>query len=121
MFFLIIQIKAQISVDAQLPEPCNKITLSTENVKEVHSLKIYPVPSDGVIFIEFLSKLKSSTANVKIFDMAGALVYKKTINVFDNKVKNRLSLNNLQTGVYILILEVDTEKFSRKIIINKNK
>ena len=60
-------------------------------------------------------------ATINIYDLTGVLAYKKTINVVSNKMKEKLYLNNLHTGVYVLVVEVGAEKFSRKIIINKNK
>ncbi len=114
-------IKAQtITINAELPDPCLNM-LSTQNTENLNSIKVYPIPSDGEIFIEFLLKGKSSIAKINIYDMAGILAYKKTINVVSKKMKEKLHLNSLYTGVYIMNVEVGEEKFSRKIIINKNK
>ena len=109
-----------ISINAELPNPCLNM-LNTQNKEKLNSIKVYPIPSDGEIFIEFLIKGKSSMATINIYDLTGVLAYKKTINVVSNKMKEKLYLNNLHTGVYVLVVEVGAEKFSRKIIINKNK
>lgn len=81
----------------------------TNNISE--KINIYPNPSNSIFNIDLGSKTTGKTI-VKVYDMAGALIYNTTEN--DNKFIINLS-NNI-SGVYIANFETMGQKFSKKII-----
>lgn len=81
-------------------------TLSVDDY-EVPQIKVYPNPSTGKIYINGLN----DSTDFEIYSVAGALISK-------GKVENNVALNlNLNPGMYVLILEIDGQKVSNKLII----
>lgn len=89
-------------------------TVGVKNLKTEAKLKVYPNPSlDGRFTIE-MKGLKSWTANVQIYTIAGMLVYDKN---FDSN--RNISINSgLTKGMYLLIVSANGNKSSQKIVIN---
>jgi subtilisin-like proprotein convertase family protein len=73
---------------------------------------VYPNPTTGILNIS-LNNLEK--VNVKLFDIQGRQVLSR--NELENNTN--LDLNNLQNGIYVLTLEKDNVKQTRKIILNK--
>jgi hypothetical protein len=59
------------------------------------NIKIYPNPTNNIIYIEGLDNNKSNT--IQIFDVQGKLVLTKTINE-----KGTIDLSELNKGVYVI-------------------
>jgi hypothetical protein len=80
------------------------------------NIEIFPQPSsDGIIFI---SGIKKSGGSVKVFDLAGRMIYDEKIisSSFEN---GKLQLNlNCKAGEYLLEVIVEGEKFTRKLLID---
>jgi hypothetical protein len=76
-------------------------------------IKVYPVPSKGIINIE---PGNFPLQNIEIFDILGNLVYSKG---YGNQINFRLDLNveNFKKGIYLLRLKGIYDLINRKIII----
>lgn len=74
--------------------------------------KLYPNPSNGNLTI----KTKTFLTNVNVYTLTGVFV--KKITVEDNSENVELTMDGLQTGVYLLELQNDSEKSWKKIIVN---
>ncbi len=83
------------------------------NEYEKNSLKVYPNPSNGNIFI---NRQSTQEMQVTVYDITGKLVYKKR-NITDNNFY--LNLTNLETGLYFLKINEGNNQVSKKIIIGK--
>uniref|UniRef100_UPI00263486B8 T9SS type A sorting domain-containing protein n=1 Tax=uncultured Chryseobacterium sp. TaxID=259322 RepID=UPI00263486B8 len=78
---------------------------------------IYPNPSKGIFTIE--TDAKNGIAYT-VFAMDGKLVNKKKdVRSKDGKIIEKVNLSELPAGVYILQVEKDDMKISKKLIINK--
>ena len=74
---------------------------------------MYPNPAmDNFLIFEF--EEKDSYANVVIFDVTGRIVYKTLV-----LGTTRISLENLNQGMYIVEITTDREKISKKLQIIK--
>ncbi|MEL1254997.1 T9SS type A sorting domain-containing protein [Flavobacterium sp. DGU38] len=72
---------------------------------------IYPNPSNGNFTIE----TKTGLDQITVYSLIGTLI--QTIKVKDKSNTVEVSLNNLQSGVYLIELQNDQEKTWKKIII----
>lgn len=75
----------------------------------LNAASIFPNPSNG----NFTVKTKTYMSKINVYSQTGALV--KTINV--DSEENEINIKGLQTGVYFLELQNDSEKSWKKIIV----
>lgn len=78
----------------------------------LNATSIYPNPASG----EFYIKTKTNLSKVNLYTQTGALV--KTINVTDESKEVEVNVSGIQSGVYLLELQNDSEKSWKKIVIN---
>lgn len=91
-------------------------TLGTsETEKAEEGIKIYPNPSKGIFTIE------TEAANgiaYTVFAMDGKLV-NATKELKGSKIREEVNLSSLPSGVYIIQVDKDGQKISKKLIIKK--
>lgn len=78
----------------------------------LNATEIYPNPSNG----SFAIKTKTNLEKVTIYSQTGSLI--KTIEVNDFSETVELSVNGLQSGIYLIELQNKTDKSWKKIIVN---
>lgn len=85
---------------------------STLSVDDINSLTfdVFPNPSRDYLTIKLPNEI--SEGSVEIFDFSGRTVMTAKINSIDNK----LNLNNLSTGMYILRLNSEEKSGIKKVI-----
>lgn len=83
------------------------------NDVEVSSLKMYPNPTHGLLYIEFTETGKN--VNLEIIDMKGQLVLKKNIQA--NRSKMKLDVSNLNRGLYMVKIISGENIVSERLII----
>ena len=84
--------------------------LSTDSFA-VAGFKLYPNPADDIFAIELPNEFE--TVEVKLFDVVGKLVFTKQISQLDNKI----NINSLVAGNYIVKVTSDEKTFSTNLII----
>lgn len=90
------------------------IVSNCTGVAEVASgLNIYPNPNTGVFFMD-LQGMES--ANIKIYNAVGTMVYEESNFTNDNSMK-RIDLSQQAEGVYMIIVENENQKLIEKIVI----
>lgn len=83
-------------------------------------LKVYPNPNNGNFTLDFHSASHSSeNIIVELKNVAGHVVYSKTISTADGHFKGLLSSEDLEPGYYIINIQQGVETFNRSIIIMK--
>jgi len=91
-------------------------TLGTsETEKAEEGIKIYPNPSKGIFTIETEA---GNGISYTVYAMDGKLV-KAAKEVKGNKIHEEVHLSFLPSGVYIVQVEKDGQKISKKLIIKK--
>ncbi|WP_310558344.1 T9SS type A sorting domain-containing protein [Flavobacterium sp.] len=78
----------------------------------LNASSIYPNPSSG----EFYIKTKTNLSRVNVYNQTGGLV--KTIIVAADSREVKVEVNGIQSGVYFLELQNDSEKSWKKVIFN---
>jgi hypothetical protein len=85
--------------------------------KAEDGLIIYPNPSKGIFTIETNAK---NGISYTIFAMDGKLINpKKDVSSKAGKISEKVNLSDLPSGVYIIQVDKDDQKISKKLIINK--
>ena len=83
------------------------IALDTENQQLEEAISIYPNPSNG----QFTIALAAPSAEVKLFNSAGALVYREVMN------NGQLQVSELAPGVYIAEIEVNGAVARKRVVV----
>jgi endonuclease I len=84
-------------------------TIETENSISI-DFKLYPNPSNGTFTIQLADNLLAY--DVEVFSTFGQKVYEKKNNT------ETLEINHLQSGIYLIKVNVGGESVTKKIIIN---
>lgn len=85
--------------------------LGTEDFSLTAS-SVFPNPTSGTFYV----KTKTKLSNINVYNQTGALV--KTISVDSEKENVEVKVDGLETGVYLLELQNETEKTWKRVIIN---
>jgi len=86
------------------------LTLGTEDFS-LNASSIYPNPSDG----NFTIIAKTNLSKVDVYTITGTFVKSIEVESSENK---EINVSGLQTGVYLLELQNETEKSWKKVIVN---
>ena len=91
------------------------VTLSNPEVLEFNNLNVYPNPNKG----DFTVTLNNISQNiyVNVFDIRGRLIFKERYSSKLKSFNETISLSNVKTGMYILIIDDGNRKSTRKIIV----
>jgi subtilisin-like proprotein convertase family protein len=97
-------------------ELCTQIaTLSIPTIDNLN-FTVYPNPNKGNFTIQFNSN-SSSPIIVEVVDLRGRKIFTNTY-INQNQFNENISLNNAQSGVYIVNVTDGDSKISKKIIID---
>ena len=97
--------------DARGGRTLTRTALGVEDFS-LNATSIYPNPASG----EFFIKTKTNLSKVNLYSQTGALV--KTIDVADDSREFTVDVKGIQSGVYLLELQNDSEKSWKKVIVN---
>lgn len=86
-------------------------TLGTEDFS-LKASSIVPNPSSG----NFMVKTKTNLSKINVYNQSGALVKAIEVNEGSNEVQ--VDIKGIQSGMYFLELQNDSEKTWKKIIVN---
>lgn len=80
---------------------------ATTDIEDIEGLKLsfYPNPIDDYLYVSGLTE----NVDVRIYDIKGQLIIEKNI-------EDKIYLKNLDSGVYIIEIEIQNYKFKQKII-----
>ena len=87
-------------------------TLSNQDVAFDDAVKIYPNPSKGLVNIAIANY--TGSLKVSLVDLNGRVVYSNEINDFS--LEQSINIKNYQSGIYLLNLEGNDIKITRKIV-----
>jgi len=82
-------------------------SLSVNKITSINKIKIYPNPTTDFLTISSNLKIKK----LKIYDINGQI----KINI-ENKQLNKINLQNLEKGMYLLYLKSDDSVFVKTVI-----
>lgn len=79
-------------------------------------MKIYPNPSNGIFNFK-LNQVLESDINISVYDFHGKEIAHKLVSG-KNLTEESIDLSEFSTGIYILMLQIDTQIFFQKLQIN---
>ncbi|MBL7889659.1 MAG: T9SS type A sorting domain-containing protein [Bacteroidia bacterium] len=83
-----------------------------------NSLRAYPNPSSGSITIEYMAKQEENTS-ILIKDLTGRTIRSFSYQTVVGENKTRLSIDDLNAGIYFISLQLNKTSISKKIVILK--
>ena len=86
--------------------------LSNQDVAINDRVNVYPNPSNGIVNIAIANY--SGSLKVSLVDLNGRVVYSNEINDFS--LEQSINIKNYQSGIYLLNLEGNDIKITRKIV-----
>lgn len=92
-------------------------TTAITTIKNTGEFKMYPNPSAGAITLHFM-KEQGREAILKVYDAIGVLVYNDKLNIAAEKMQ-ALNLDQLQAGVYTLVVQTDIGVIAERMVIAK--
>ncbi len=78
-------------------------------------LKMYPIPSDGKLTVNFKVKVKDLTI-VRLFDLRGQLLDTQSFSTVSNSFNKEIQFKRPSGGIYLLQVENDGKIKTRKVI-----
>ncbi|GAA4972880.1 hypothetical protein GCM10023315_24050 [Algibacter aquimarinus] len=88
------------------------------NIEELDlaDFKVFPNPNTGKFIIK-ADKTFTDTLNIQVFDLRGRSIYNKVYALNNKTFDEEITLNSIQSGMYILNIEDGNKSVSKKIII----
>ena len=86
-------------------------TLSLDDFFLANQMKVYPNPSNGVVYIGFDSNLKID--QLEFFDLLGRQIENVKVDINNNKIQ----IKELFKGVYFMRVNINNQRISKKIVI----
>ncbi|ALJ05363.1 hypothetical protein APS56_09600 [Pseudalgibacter alginicilyticus] len=91
------------------------ITLNNPESLEFTDLKIFPNPNKGEFTVS-LNNTINTKISMELFDISGRNIFKKEYNNTGN-FNEKVTLNHVQSGIYILNISDGEKKSTQKIIV----
>lgn len=79
-------------------------------------LQIYPNPSDGVFTVQ-INSLNNTLYELSIVDLLGKELYKETINCNAGSTTQKLNLQHLEKGIYLVHVRKGESTITKKLFI----
>jgi plastocyanin len=89
----------------------SSVSISEVNIAD---LRIYPNPSRGMITLK-LEQIKGKKAQISVLNLEGRLVAEESITATS---LHSLNLSHLANGSYIILLETETERYSKQVLLS---
>ncbi|HPX76405.1 MAG TPA: C25 family cysteine peptidase [Bacteroidales bacterium] len=102
------------------PHQDAKTLIHTKTNISENSLNIYPNPAQDITYLNINMK-ENSSANVKIINLSGQIVYEfaNPINIYSGENNILINTQNFTNGVYIVTVSTNQETLNSRLIINK--
>lgn len=105
--------------DIGLIENLNNATTSNHSINrndQSVSFEVYPNPSSGIFTINMKEEdLKNAVISIK--NLAGVIIYERTLNTISSKSIHQIDLSQYPKGVYNVLLRASNRFFNKQIII----
>ena len=101
-------------IDAEGCEDVNEVVISDVNsIAEIdnEAFSIFPNPSSGIVFV---NGNWQNINSVELIDLSG-----RTVKSWSTLQSNQLSIENVENGRYILVMESDAKKAYQSIILTR--
>lgn len=90
--------------------------LSVEEVQDNNSFNVYPVPTNGLLSVEYYSNTKDAV-NITVYDVIGNSVFTYNDRKSSPVYKGVFNLSYLSSGIYVAVMKAGNDIVSKRIII----
>ena len=100
-------------------DDCGGDDYNTTNIvelKQVSPIEFYPNPVNDHLYYKFNHLLEGEKCEIKIIDLSGKLVYEDALSSGNNAI----SLNHVNSGMYILKIVFKDSTFNEVLVIDNN-
>jgi hypothetical protein len=91
------------------------LSISEQDLND--ALSIYPNPANESIFINFRNIKTRGQSGISIYDLRGRLIFNSVTNMNASNNIKEVNVSQLQSGVYLLKIDVDFQSVVKRIII----
>ncbi len=88
------------------------------STKGKESFILYPNPSNGLFTVDYQLD-KDASVSVFVSDIIGNVVLRKSMKVSSGVYSDVIDMTNFETGMYILVINIDGKTFSKRIQLMK--
>lgn len=82
-------------------------------------LSIYPNPGGGKFTIRMVTDGRNKDLSVRVIDLLGREIFSMPAQMVSGEVRQEVDLGAFPGGIYSLILQLENEQLTRKIVIEK--
>ena len=82
------------------------------------SVQVYPNPTRGELNISAIME-EARDIDVKLYDLSGKLLFKDQKAGFEGSYQQRISLNSFAHGMYMLVVNIDGNVQTEKILFTR--
>lgn len=109
------EIEATVTLSVQFVD----ISSTKDHSEDIIGTRIFPNPTSDAITVE-LNLLQSTTVNIDLYDMLGQLQMKGIEENFPDGVQQKqLDLTQMSPGIYMLVIQSESSRLTRKVMINR--
>lgn len=96
-----------------LSDPYSITAIGVEEVAALSSIKIYPNPSNGILY--FNSSKKQNKVDVSVFSIIGKKIYSESFNTIEQN--HKMDLSTFADGVYFIKLQIGSDCSTVKVTL----
>jgi hypothetical protein len=85
----------------------------------VFNISVIPNPNNGVFELNIQNNEENTDAKLIIVNMIGQVVYSKNMALEAGESTQAISLENINSGVYFVRIQLREKMIERKIVINR--
>ena len=89
----------------------------SETVSGRSGLSVFPNPTNDFLNLQ-LNLKQASEIKIEIYNSLGKIMFSSNQLTKTNKINERLSIQDLASGMYLLLVQSEQEQFSKKFTVN---
>ena len=87
-----------------------------EEIEALSAFNLFPNPTSGSVTVE-MTFVEAADVSIQLLDITGKVVLNETLNAGQTEYRKVLSLDNVATGLYQFVLNVNGEQLVEKLIV----
>lgn len=107
------------NLNVQGPKGKKELILGVENTLESSALNVFPNPSNGKVKIQMTTPFDMNTIQLDLLDLQGKSHVSNKIQVNGSYFERELDVNQLNSGIYMIRVQLENQQITRKLIVIK--
>lgn len=114
-------ISVELVSDYKCPQPATamsngivvSVAVGVNDVNTLNNISLIPNPNNGQLILKG-NVVKNGVANITIINTLGQIVYRSESNITDQTINERINLNDVASGLYLLRLDINGQRANIK-------